>query len=537
MKIDLILIGKPPTRLPEWSQGKILTASDSVKELSSVVKENIKTTEAEYLLFWNISLGPPDAKKINEIIDLPGEVYHCGLKFGTRRFKLLDYAHPVWMFNIDASPNIESSSYKLTLNACIIKKEVIEQLGFVNTNFASMDSASLELGFRYLLYGAFIRHIPWLIDGINKANPIPLSFEDELTFIHLHFKDIFLRWAWLRSIISGDFPLVKAAKVYRRIARIDRTEFLPFKREQEKFRFDPGRWQDKISVVIPTLKRYPYLKRLLGQLNTQALRPKEVIVADQTPEGLREEIEGEFNFKLILLHQEMPGQSSSRNLAVSKAGGEYLLFLDDDIEIKDDFIERCVKTADYFKAEASSGVGQEPGAGSLALNFRYIRISDVFPTTNTLVKKSICEKSGLFDLAFERGKGADHDLGIRVYLSGALMVLDPDIRIVHHRASSGGLREYGERRITHQSSIITIFQWDIPSPTEIYLWLKYYDKKQAAESIYIRVLGLFRFRGLFIKRIARWALLGILWPYILILTRINYQKALQILSSNKSLKS
>lgn len=537
MKIDLILIGKGPSRLPKWDPGKVLMASDSVSELSSTIKENIDITEAEYFLFWNACLGLPDIDKIRKIINLPGDVWHCGLKFGIRKFKSLDYVHPVWMFNIDADNNIESSSYKLTLDACIIRKEVIKQLGFINTNFKTTDSASLELGFRYIFYGVFVRYIPWFVNEINKTNVTSLPCEDEFFFMHLHFKNIFVGWVLLRSIISGYVPLITGAKAYRNITKINKIKYLPFKRTEDRFTFDVDKWQDKISVVIPTLKRYPYLKKLLVQLNTQTLKPKEVIIADQTPENLREDIGEEFNFKLIVLYQETPGQSSSRNRAILKTGGEYVLLLDDDIEIKNDFIERHAKTIDYFKADVSSGVGLESEMESLPFNFTYMRISDVFPATVTLVKKNIFERSGLFDLAFETGKRADHDLGMRVYLSGAFMVLNPGIKIIHHRASSGGLREYGERRITYHSAAKSIFQWDIPSPTEIYLWLKYYDKRQAKEEVYIRILGLFRFRGSFIKRTAKWILLVISSPYILILTYINYHKALRIFTSNKSLKA
>ena len=38
----------------------------------------------------------------------------------------------------------------------------------------------------------------------------------------------------------------------------------------------------RVSVLIPTLERYPYLRTLLDQLRSQTVRPYEIIVVDQT---------------------------------------------------------------------------------------------------------------------------------------------------------------------------------------------------------------------------------------------------------------
>ena len=74
--------------------------------------------------------------------------------------------------------------------------------------------------------------------------------------------------------------------------------------------------------------------------------------------------------------------------------------------------------------------------------FTLRRASDVFPTNNTMLRKSALRLSGLFDLAYEHGPRADGDLGMRLYLSGARMLLDPEIRVLHHHAPSGGLRTH-----------------------------------------------------------------------------------------------
>ncbi|MEJ7712205.1 MAG: hypothetical protein WKF84_20670 [Pyrinomonadaceae bacterium] len=66
--------------------------------------------------------------------------------------------------------------------------------------------------------------------------------------------------------------------------------------------------------------------------------------------------------------------------------------------------------------------------------FTYLRASDT-PTNNTLIRKDVLSKSGLFDLAYDRGQRADGDLGMRIYLSGAVMILrSEDIRFSSSRS-------------------------------------------------------------------------------------------------------
>lgn len=530
-KIDLILINDCPKGAEKWDFGKVVLANNSVRDLSLLMRDHVKNSEADYFLFWNSSLGFPDAKEIEKIIDLPYDVWHCGLKLGRRKFRLFDFVNPDWMFNKDADSNIESSSYKLSLSACIIKKEVFEQLGFINPNFQTQEAAALELGYRYLRYGAFVRYIPWLV-GSSEENTAKFTFYDELLFIRLHYKNMWLAWALFRSLILGYVSFFKGIEDYRSARKTKKEIYKPFQREKTEIVFDINKWRNKVSVIIPTLKRYPYLNVVLKQLERQTLQPLEVIVVDQTPKNLRQDVNKEFQFKLRYFYQENPGQCSSRNRAIREASGEYILFLDDDAEIQDIFIEQHAKTIDSFCADASSGVALEPGMEGLPFNFTYLRTSNVFPTNNTMIKKGLLDKTGLFDLAFEKGKRADYDLGMRVYLSGKLMVLNPDIKIFHHRALCGGLREYGQRRITRYLIKKRFYLFEPVSITEIYLGLKYFDRKIAKEITYIKFVSNFVFEGGTFKKLLRFVMASFISPYIFYKNFLHYRKAINLMNAN-----
>ncbi len=131
----------------------------------------------------------------------------------------------------------------------------------------------------------------------------------------------------------------------------------------------------------------------------------------------------------------------------------------------------------------SSGVANEPSAGALPAAFRIARPADVFPTNNTLARREALEQSGLFDIAYDHGARADGDLGMRVYLSGSVMMLEPAISVLHHHAPRGGLRAHGARVITYASSRRRITHRHLPEVTEIYRSLRYFSAAQVREAL------------------------------------------------------
>jgi len=188
-------------------------------------------------------------------------------------------------------------------------------------------------------------------------------------------------------------------------------------------------------------------------------------------------------------------------------------------------IEDHLRTLERFQAEVSSGVADEVGAGPLPEAFTYLRASDVFPTNNTLIRREVLYRSGLFDLAYEHGQRADGDLGMRVYLSGALMVLNPKIRILHHHAPRGGLRAHKARVITFASSRKYITHRHLPSVTEIYLAKRYFTPHQVREMLWLRVLGTFRLKGPWWKQALKVIVSGLLLPHTLWVIRKRVRKA------------
>jgi glycosyltransferase involved in cell wall biosynthesis len=269
---------------------------------------------------------------------------------------------------------------------------------------------------------------------------------------------------------------------------------------------------------------------LLGQLRSQTVPPLEIVIVDQTRKDRRQEdLPAKFpELPIRVFTMDRAGQCSSRNTGIEASRGEFLLFLDDDDEVPPDLIEKHLEAIEAFGSEVSSGVAEEVGA-PLPDAFKRTRTSDVFPTNNSLIRKSILAGSGLFDLAYDRGARADADLGMRIYLAGNLMVLNSDIRVLHHHAPSGGLRTHGARVITYASSRSRLLHRHLPTTTEIYLDRRYFSKRQVTEALWLSLLGTFSVRGSAPRRAAKAALAALLLPHTLWVVRKQGRRAAELL--------
>jgi glycosyltransferase involved in cell wall biosynthesis len=260
-----------------------------------------------------------------------------------------------------------------------------------------------------------------------------------------------------------------------------------------------------VTVLIPTVDRYPYLRTLLTQLRSQTVPPLEIIIVDQTAQDRRDlRLKGEFaDLPLRIIYQDQPGQCTSRNAGLQAAQGDHILFIDDDDEVPPDLIEAHLATLAQFQADVSSGVADEVGAGPLPPDFQLLRASDVFPTNNSMIRNTVLHRSGLFDLAYDRRQRADGDLGMRIYLAGALMVLNPSIRVLHHHAPSGGLRKHKARATTYAMARSSVLCRNMCSASEFYLARRYFPPAHAREMRWQSLLGTFSIRGGSLKRFAK----------------------------------
>ena len=492
--------------------------------------EQMAGSKADALLFWDGSLGAPDAENIQRALSRPGDLWHAGLRLGMGELPGLQEAiTPNWMLMGDPKTHLEATSWRVSLRACLLKTEVLRQMGNLRQGFQTWEGAALDWGHRCVTRGVFMRHLPWLVPaGVPAQAPI-IPLEDSLRFVLGRFGRFWSRWALFRAVLAGE---VRADRAWRAWHTVGQE---PAPSQPSPYTRTAAPVEDvsaaRVSVLIPTVDRYPYLRTLLGQIRQQTVRPLDVIVIDQTPRTRRDPgLEEEFgDLPLRIIYQDEPGQCASRNAGLQAARGDYILFIDDDDEIKPTLIEAHLQNLHRCRADVSSGVADEHGAGPLPEAFTFTRISDVFPTNNTLTRREVLRQSGLFDLAYNRGQRADGDLGMRIYLSGALMVLNPEISVFHHHAPSGGLRLHKARVVTYASSRSRLTHRQLLSATEIYLARRYYSPRHSQEMMWHSVLGTFSIRGGLPRKLLK-ALIGfVCLPHSLWVLRRRHVEVLELL--------
>ncbi|MCC6972735.1 MAG: glycosyltransferase family 2 protein [Anaerolineae bacterium] len=509
--ITLIWLGESPPTPPNWALGQVISAPFTLQAIQEQLKKQFEASPESFTLLWDSTLEQPDPDLIAQLAERPGDIWHAGLRLGMGTLpKTIDFVSPTWMLNRDPDPGIEATSWRLSLRACLIRTEALRQLGVLNPHFNSLAGAGLELGHRLITRGAFMRHVPSLVKHDQIAEKLP--FIDELRFVSAGYGKFWTLWALMRAILTGHVSLPQGVRTWQKVNRETFPPRTAVYRRPETSVEVPS--QASVSVLIPTVDRYPYLRTLLKQMREQTVRPTEIIVVDQTETSHRDQdLASDFaDLPLKMITLDKAGQCSSRNAGLLASRGDHILFIDDDDEISPDLIQKHLANLARFQNRVSSGTAHEVGAGALPENFTFMRTSDVFPTNNTLIQKDLLKTSGLFDLAYEKKQRADGDLGMRVYLTGALMVYNPEIDVLHHHAPSGGLRKHKARVITYASSRQSLFQRHLMSASEVYLGLRYFTPAQVREAQWISVIGTLSVKGSQLRKVAKAAIMFVLLP-------------------------
>ncbi len=508
--IALVLLDTP-TPTTTWQSGPVHQTEPRVPEVASALRHAASTTDA--VLVWDTSLGPTPAMEIlGGLLDQPVDAWHAGLVLGQGgRPALLDHVAPRWMLNLDPPTDRQATSWRLSLRALLVRSRIVEHLGGPCRDFESLAGAGLDLGLRWIMRGAILRHEPALL---AEASPSPEAVptpRDELRLIARTWGRRWALWSALRGRRRGTTDIgAREAFALARTTREADGRALP---SPDEARPTPGRPPPTVSVILPTVDRYPYLETVLLQLATQTVPPHEVVVIDQTTAAQRRTdlhtLAPGLPVRVITL--DAPGQCRSRNAGLLASSGEVVLFIDDDDEIADDLIEGHL---DRLRPgiDAHCGGVDDATAGPPPAGFRHRRVSDVFPTNNTVVRRSALEHSGLFDPAYDRGARADHDLGVRLYLAGTLAIYDPSVMVFHHHAPRGGLRTHGARTITRAGRRRSIRDRNLPGVTEAYLGLRYYSTAQCDEHDLVITLSQLFGEGSILRQGARFAVQLALLP-------------------------
>ncbi len=308
----------------------------------------------------------------------------------------------------------------------------------------------------------------------TKFKILPIT--DEYQFVRKNFHQAWVFYVLMLRLISFNNPFreLTAFLSTRKQKRIEYHKNTIDYTDYNSFQSTLIKTNPKVSVIIPTLNRYEYLKDVLLDLEQQDYTNFEVLVVDQS-EPFQKEFYDEFKLEIHLIHQEEKALWLARNTAIQKSKGDYLLLFDDDSRVDKDWVTQHLKTLDFFNADLSSGVSISTQGAKVPDNYAYFCISGQLDTGNVLLKKEIFRQIGLFDRQFEKQRMGDGEFGLRAYIAGFKNISNPHAKRLHLKVGSGGLRQMGS--------------WDgfrpknwfdpRPIPSVVYLFRKYHGNKAA----------------------------------------------------------
>lgn len=188
-----------------------------------------------------------------------------------------------------------------------------------------------------------------------------------------------------------------------------------------------GQSDPVVSVVIATNNRKVWLTEALESVFAQTYKDYEVIVVDDGSEdGTSDYLKERYGNRIRLFRTEGTNGPTAKNFGASYARGRYIGFLDDDdlwypeklekqvayMEAAPDNVAIVGSGCDHINAEGQP-IWKENIPPS-RLNYRTACIAPKLPGANSgsLIRKSVFDKAGGFDLTLTRNQ--DRDLWIRI---------------------------------------------------------------------------------------------------------------------------
>ena len=213
-----------------------------------------------------------------------------------------------------------------------------------------------------------------------------------------------------------------------------------------------------ISVIIPTHNRSDALRLTLSRLSRQQTQASwEVIVVNNLCTDDTDELVERFDFPvpLHLVREEVPGAAAARNAGFENATGDYLLFLDNDILVEADFVQRhlnalathpgCWIVGQIFSLpdHAATPFGRYRESLSPPVSVEQ-SVSEAQGLTgaNFSMPRGDMDRLGGFDEKFSIASHEDLELAMRAWKAGIKILFDPAIVGVHNDWAGTSISDY-----------------------------------------------------------------------------------------------
>jgi glycosyltransferase involved in cell wall biosynthesis len=221
--------------------------------------------------------------------------------------------------------------------------------------------------------------------------------------------------------------------------------------------------QPLFTVVVPVYNKEGFVANALRSVLSQTFEDFElIVVCDPSTDNSDAEV-AKFNDPRIRWYdrdEPGPGGYAARNLAIQKAKGEWIAFLDADDEWTPEFLEYAHEKSTKYQVSAMAfsykmvGNGNGNGNGSaredirticdgenllLSRNevLRLLKDRDVFSTNSVVIKRNVLLKVGLFPHGKNYKRGGDVDTWLRVVMAIDKVLFCPEVCSFYYLDNSG----------------------------------------------------------------------------------------------------
>lgn len=371
-------------------------------------------------------------------------------------FIFLRYLQPTHYFRL-----LTTAGYSAFPEVDALPPSVLNQLA-VDPRYSSKKAQAYDLSWQAVQSG-FIGDVP------HYTHFETVSVRDNYHFIRKQFHPVWVFYVLFMRLVTFHNPITEIrawlhTSAIKRIALIDPILYSDWLNQESELLIK----MPLVSVVIPTLNRYDYLKDILEDFEKQDYPHFELIIVDQS-EPFQPDFYKAFDLNIRVIRQDDKALWLARNTAIQAAKGDLIALSEDDVRIQPDWLSRHIQALDYFDAQVSAGVFY-PEGHCIPKDRSFFAVATQFATGNALLYKSVFEQVGLFDRQFEKQRMGDGEFGARVYLAGIRSISNPYASCIDVKAGTGGLREMGSWDAFRPSTFFA----PRPIPSVLYYFRKYY---------------------------------------------------------------
>ena len=217
-----------------------------------------------------------------------------------------------------------------------------------------------------------------------------------------------------------------------------------------------------VSIVIPAFNQWPYTRRCLESLlNAGSQASFEVILVDDASSDQTQKAVQQVHGIQYLRNEENQGFIRSCNRGAESARGAFLVFLNNDTEVSEGWLERLAETFERVPDAGLVGAklvypnGRLQECGGLIFSdgdgwnygkhddpekpeYQYLREVDYCSGACIMLRTPVFRELGGFDEVYAPAYYEDTDLAFRIRAHGLKVLVQPESVVIHHEGITSG---------------------------------------------------------------------------------------------------